>query len=70
MSVKHKLIVIVQARSKRQCDDMVEVLARASCDIANSYDGVFIDIYDAAPKNPIVTKRNGRKYWRAAHELE
>jgi hypothetical protein len=36
------LRVVIEARGKRQVEDMIEAVARSVCDIANSYDGVHI----------------------------
>ena len=43
----HELTVIIEARSKRALDDAIESLSRSACDIANSTDGVRIDVSDA-----------------------
>ena len=45
----HELIVVIEARSKRALNDAIESLSRSACDIANSTDGVRIDVSDAYP---------------------
>lgn len=37
-TIKHRLVVVVEAQDARTVADMVEALARFACDIANSTD--------------------------------
>lgn len=56
------LRVRVVTPSKKDCEDMVTALARAACDIANSYEGVHIWIDENVTKNRmLITNRSVQK---------